>query len=259
MRSRLTFLLLFLLAATMLQAQSASILIPAAGHVQGANGTFFKSDIAIHNLRSTTQRVRLEWLPQSGLGAYRVTSTITILGDGVAQSDDFVEGALSSTGLGAIVVTPVLADGTPDSAGRLAVSSRIWTPQPGTTLGSVSQSLPSLPFSQIISDKLAITGLRSDTQHRVNIGIVNLDTGQQDFRILVHGRPDYVRTVTLEGRSMQQIPLDGVLSGGNLRVDVEVLPLLGGGKLSLWTAYGSVVDNGTGDSWSSLGLETTGQ
>jgi hypothetical protein len=40
-------------------------------------------------------------------------------------------------------------------------------------------------------------------------------------------------------------------------VDVEVLPLPGGGLLSLWTAYGSVVDNGTGDSWSSIGVETT--
>jgi hypothetical protein len=250
---------LFLLTSVALQAQSSnSILIAAAGHVQGANGTFFKSDIAIHNLRPVTQLVRVEWLPRSGTGAYRVTSDITILGDGVAQTDDFVEGLLSTEGLGSIVVAPVLADGTPDTAGRLAVTSRIWTPQPGTNFGNVSQSFPPLPFSRIVSTKLAITGLRSDTQHRVNIGIVNLDrTSTQTFRVSMPGLPAMTREVTVEPYSMTQFPLDGFFAGGNLRVNVEVLPLPGGGLLSLWTAYGSVVDNGTGDSWSSIGIETT--
>ena len=250
---------LLLLTTAALQGQSAnSILIPAAGHVQGGNGTFFKSDIAIHNLRPVTQLVRLEWLPRSGSGAYSITRTITLLGDGVAQTDDFVEGVLSTEGLGAIVVSPVLADGTPDPAGRLAVSSRIWTPQPGTNLGNVSQSFPPLPFSGIVSTKLAITGLRSDTRHRVNVGIVNLDrTSAQTFRVSAVGYAGTARDVTVEPYSMTQFPLEGVFSGGNLRVDVEVLPLPGGGRLSLWTAYGSVVDNGTGDSWSSIGIEST--
>jgi hypothetical protein len=250
---------LFLWSAAGLRGQSGNtILIPAAGHVQGGNGTFFKSDVAIHNLRSTTQRVQIDWLPRSGSGAERVSRVITILGDGVAQTDDFVGGVLSTEGLGSVVVAPVLADGSADTAGRLAVSSRIWTPQPGTNLGNVSQSFPPLPFSRIISTKLAITGLRSDTQHRVNIGIVNLDKGStQTFRVSIAGVPGSAREVTVEPYSMTQFPLDGLFAGGNLRVNVEVLPLPGGGQLSLWTAYGSVVDNGTGDSWSSIGVETT--
>jgi hypothetical protein len=250
---------LFLLSAAGVQGQSGNtILIPAAGHVQGGNGTFFKSDIAIHNLRSTAQLVRIDWLPRSGSGADHVSKVITILGDGVAQADDFVEGVLSTEGLGSVVVAPVLADGSADTAARLAVSNRIWTPQPGTSFGNVSQSFPPLPFSRIISTKLAIAGLRSDTQHRVNIGIVNLDkTSPQTFRVSIAGIPGSVREVTVEPYSMTQFPLEGFFAGGNLRVNVEVLPLPGGGQLSLWTAYGSVVDNGTGDSWSSIGVETT--
>jgi hypothetical protein len=37
---------------------------------------------------------------------------------------------------------------------------------------------------------------------------------------------------------------------------VEVLPAPGGGHLTLWTAYGSVVENASGDSWSSIGVDT---
>jgi hypothetical protein len=47
-----------------------------------------------------------------------------------------------------------------------------------------------------------------------------------------------------------------VFSPGNLRVVVDVLPAtFSGGQLSLWTAYASNVDNASGDSWSTIGVE----
>jgi hypothetical protein len=39
-------------------------------------------------------------------------------------------------------------------------------------------------------------------------------------------------------------------------VRVEIVPAPGEGRLSLWTAYASTVDNITGDSWSSIGVNT---
>jgi len=250
------WILAVLLFSSAASAQSPnSVLIPAAGHVQGANGTFFKSDIAIHNLRPVTQVVRVEWLPQTGTGRTVLTRDLTLLPNGVAQSDDFVEGIFSTDGLGSIVVHPIHSDGSADPAGELAISSRIWTAQPGGA-GNVSQSFPAITLGEIDSRKLAIVGLRSDAQHRVNIGIVNLDRqSPQTFRITMPELPGDPIEVIVAPYSMQQVPLLGVFAGGRLRVDVEIVPQPGG-ILTQWIAYGSVVDNYTGDSWSSIGRDT---
>src|SRR5690242_14422989 len=81
------------------------ILIPAAGNVNGQNGTFFRSDITIINLRTTDQMVFLAWLPQpNGTPA---SASITIPAQSGIRSSDFVHDYLNTTGLGAIIVTAV--------------------------------------------------------------------------------------------------------------------------------------------------------
>ena len=52
------------------------LLIPVAGSTPGANGTFFRSDIAMFNFASHDQMVKLRWLP--GSGGTSATSTIAI-------------------------------------------------------------------------------------------------------------------------------------------------------------------------------------
>src|ERR1044072_6015496 len=54
------------------------ILIPAAGAIQGANGTFFRSDIALVNYAAHDQLVQLRWLPQGATGTGIVAREITI-------------------------------------------------------------------------------------------------------------------------------------------------------------------------------------
>jgi hypothetical protein len=244
-------------ASAALATSSNAVLIPAAGHLDGAGGTSFRSDIAIHNLRDTTQRVRLEWLPRSGSGQTTFTRTITILARDSAQSDDFVFGALSTEGLGAILVQPVKADDSDDLDAKLVVSSRIWSPKPGGGDGTVSQSFPPVPLSEIFSNQVAIGGVRRDDRFRLNVGIVNLDR-LSPWRFRIHTE-DVVSSepveIVVEPFSMQQIALPGGPTGGKLRVHVEVVPDPVG-RLTLWLAYASVVDNVTGDSWSSIGINT---
>lgn len=238
-------------------ASNNAILIPAAGHLDGAGGTSFRSDIAIHNLRDTVQRVRLEWLPRSGSGQSTFARTITILARDSAQSDDFVSGVLSTEGLGAILVQPVKADDSDDVDAKLVVSSRIWSPKPGGGEGTVSQSFPPIALAQIDSNKLAIGGVRRDDRFRLNVGIVNMDR-LSAWRFRIHTEdvvPSEPIEVVVEPFSMQQISLPGGPSGGRLRVHVEIVPDALG-RLSLWTAYASNVDNLTGDSWSSIGVNT---
>lgn len=230
-----------------------TVLIPAAGHLVGAAGLAFYSDLAIHNLRDTEQRLRLTWLPQSGTNQESSTKLVTIAANGSLNSDDFADEVMGRGGLGAIVVTPLLENGHDDEHSNFTVASRIWSPTPN---GEVSQSFPPIRFGNIDSRKLALTGVRVDTQHRLNVGIVNLDkTGSHTFRITIPGLPDQMKEVTLDPYSTTQVTLSGVFAPGNLRVDVEVLPSPSGGHLSLWTAYASVVENASGDSWSSIGVD----
>lgn len=253
MKTLILSLTLFLAAGALYATGSNTILIPAAGHLTGAAGLSFQSDIAIHNLRAEPQLVELEWLPQSGSGRTFLSKRVAIAAEGYLQSDDFAAEILDTDGLGAITVTPILENGSPDPAAKLTAASRIWSP---SAHGEVSQSFPPLRYSQINSTALALTGLRTDVQHRLNVGIVNLDrTSVQRFRISVHGIPSTAQEVALEPYSTTQVAIAGIFAQGNLRLDVEVLPLLGGGRLSLWTAYGSVVENASGDSWSSIGVD----
>src|SRR5438477_9481615 len=111
MKSILT--LVFLLAATPAFAEvvqpvgaAPQILIPGAGSAAGANGTFFRSDITIVNLRNSDQNVLLQWLPQPGGTGTAVVITIRAF-SGI-RSADFVRDYLNQSGLGAIIVTCIL-------------------------------------------------------------------------------------------------------------------------------------------------------
>src|SRR5213595_1955816 len=119
-------------AYAQLHGPSPQILVPAAGAVAGENGTFFRSDMAIFNYRNDFQTVLLQWFPRgvSGAGGPSVQIRLNPLSGIISQ--DFVTDILHQTGLGAIQVSAMGGDFIAvDPAGRLVVTARIWTPQPG--------------------------------------------------------------------------------------------------------------------------------
>src|SRR4051794_25636561 len=132
---KLAFLLLAVATGALAQQQrgpSPQILIPAAGSVASANGTFFHSDIAIYNYRNDSQVILLQWLPR-GITGLNTTTAIQIRLNPLSGilSEDFVTDIMRQSGLGAILVTALTTEGgTLDINGRLAVTDRIWTPQP---------------------------------------------------------------------------------------------------------------------------------
>src|SRR5688572_17406382 len=178
---------LLLLAATSANAQSNQLVIPAAGNVVGANGTHFRSDIAITNLRGVAQQVSLQWLPQGTSGAALPRRTVTIAASDTLTSEDFTVEVMQQTGLRAILIRAVDPAGEVDGNGRLYATSRIWTPQPASN-GTTSQSLPALPLPSIVHERTLFTGHRMDERYRVNFGVANLDTTiTQNFVITVSG------------------------------------------------------------------------
>jgi hypothetical protein len=89
---------------------------------------------------------------------------------------------------------------------------------------------------------LSATGLRSDSDYRTNVGVVNLDLSPRTFSVdLIGERYSAKVSVDVEPLSMRQI---GVPSGdyGALSATFTV----SSGDF-LWTAYGSSVNNFTGE------------
>ncbi len=240
--------------AEVVQPISASpqLLIPAAGSTPGANGTFFRSDITLGNFATHDQIVRLQWLPQGFTSTFSTTITLRALSG--LRSADFVHDYLGQSGLGAILVTGVTTNGDLDPTAALYVSSRIWTPQPGSG-GTTSQNLPAIPTSAINTTDAAVFSLGAQNGNfRANIGLVNLDPrNEQTFVVILTFSPvPFSFIVTVPPMSMQQVAL-----GTSLFFGFEI-PIENGTPSSQrsnrWVAYGSTVDNITGDAWSELAV-----
>jgi hypothetical protein len=258
-----------LLAATSLTAAVVQplgagfqLLIPAAGSTPGVTGTFFRSDISIINLASHDQTVQLRWLPQPGLSAPQPV-LLTLKASTGIRSADFVRDYLNQTGLGAIVVTAALnPDGTGiDQTGVLFVSSRIWTAQPGTN-GTTSQDLPAIPVATINTPAagiFAMGGADDPVSYRTNIGVVNLDpVNAQTFGVEWApplGAPVETGTAfTLPPMTMTQVSTNGTCCINPISI-INITPAAT--RSNRWTAYGSTINNVTGDAWDELAVAGT--
>lgn len=247
-------------AVVMPLAGAPQLLIPVAGNTPGANGTYFRSDIAIFNLAPRDQTVQVQWLPQTG-GGSPSTKILTIPAQNGIRSSDFVASMLGQSGLGSIIVTGMNSGGFEDLNAVLYVTMRVWSPEPGT-LGTTSQSLPAIPTTFVGTQSavlLAVGGADNPSNYRVNVGIVNLDPANpQKFRIAMPtpiGPELPPVEMTIPPMSMQQV---GLGSGISSTQKVLIQNITGGASQSnMWMAYGSSVDNVTGDAWSELALPTT--
>jgi len=220
-----------------------AFLIPVAGNVQGAGNTFFHSDISIINTRLVSQRITIAFLRQNTNSGSDPVTVMTLPANSVTDIDDFVASKLGRTGIGALVVSGTNPDGSIDTSASLDGFSRIWTPQPGSS-GTVSQSLSSVPLDDVIADSWAL-GLKQDARFRTNVGAVNTSGNPRTFTITVKGSGGTTTaTMTAAPYSMSQQSLPAG-NWGNLSLTIGTALT----DLDWWTAYGTTVDNVTGDGW----------
>jgi hypothetical protein len=252
----------FILLLTLFAALSASadlivpqtvaprILIPIAGDAPGANGTHFRSDIQVLNLRDQDQRVAFRWYAQAGSDVPVATRIIEIRGRRFIQSMNFVNTVLSQTGVGSIDIIGIDEQGNFDPNALLHATSRIWTPRPDGQEGSMSQTFPAIIFGSSQIQRKTIFGLHRDSSVRMNVGVSNPSETQQRFRITVLTQfedPQILET-TLPAFTMFQTNMPG---------DAEVIQILvenitGTGASTTWQAWGSSIDNASGDAWSQM-------
>ena len=231
------------------QTSASRILIPIAGDAPGANGTYFRSDIALVNLRNAEQNVLLRWYPAGRSGEGVATRTLTIAPRSGVSSNDFVRAVMNQTGIGAIDIIGVTALGAFDPDAQLHASSRIWTPQPNVENGTMSQTFPALIFTSNPVPVKWIFGLHRGEQYRLNVGIVNPSNVAQRFRITIVTNTGARESVEVDvaALSIRQDPMIG--TADVLQIVVENLTPEGAGT---WQAWASSIDNVTGDAWSQM-------
>jgi hypothetical protein len=229
-----------------LDSANNNFIFAAAGAVQGAGGTFFRSDVTITNHRTAPQRIGIAFLAQ-GVD----NSNAPIYEDNLPASapviySDFIGASLGESGLGSVIIYGADSFGDVDPNAQLDGFSRIWTPQPGAG-GSVSQGFPSVAFQDSLGSSPAYAqGLRHDASFRTNAGIVNLDSVAHTWEVDVNGlggRTSF--TMTIPPLSMRQ----QVVPNGNWGDLILGFQTTATGIW--WSAYGAAVDNISGDSWSS--------
>lgn len=225
-----------------------SILFPVAGSLEGANGTFFRSEVTLANFKDQTQEVLVEFLEQ-GATVPSAAVRLELEAGRFYFWENFVGTLLGRSGkLGSLSIRAVNTGSTvTDTTAQLNGFSRIWTQQPNGP-GTSSMSLAAIDESDLGTINVApayIIGARQDVQYRTNVGIVNLASSDRVFTIepkATFGGNPAAFTVTVPARSMQQVPLPEGTFGG---VAIKITPATGGA----WSAYTASVDNQSGDGW----------
>ena len=236
------------------RAAAPRVIVPVAGNAAGANGTFFRSDISVINLRNATQRIQIFWFPLGTQGSLTPIATITLPPQQGTLSDqaDFVGEFLRTTGLGGIEFVGVTDQGVFDPNAQLHVTSRIWTPRPDGAAGTMSQTLPAIAAGQTDTPSLkSAFGLRRGSQYRLNVGVMNPSSTTQRFRftIVAAGLVTDTFELDLPPRSIRQELAPGT-SSGYVQVVIENL----GGGAGEWQGWASSVDNQSGDAWSQIAV-----
>ncbi len=221
-----------------------SFIIPVAGNLQGGNGTFFKSDVTIANRRSTPQVISVGFLRRGVNNGSAPVQNFTIPANFTDIERDFIGTVLNTSGLGTLLIvarTTTGAGAPVDMNAQIDGFSRIWTPQPGSA-GSVSQSFGSFDLQDALVNSWGY-GLRQDEAFRTNVGLVNLYDTPNTFTVQVVGiRGGTTFQQTVQPYSMEQPSLPAGIYG-------DLFIYISASSSNWWSAYGTSVDNVTGDGW----------
>lgn len=219
-------------------ATNGRVVIPAVGRAPGINGTFWRSDLNLYNPTGATLALSLRYLPAGADNRNASSRLLAVEAGRTTTLADVLNWFGLSAGSGALEVT--WSGGTGP-----VVSSRTYTTTGNG--GTYGQSID--PIASFGSDRW-VTGLRSDASYRSNVGFVNDSSDQIGV------------TLTLLGTSGQQIATGFIALPPKSQAQTSLASLfpavdvasLGSVTLQAHTdtpnalfAYGSLVDNGSGD------------
>ena len=243
-------------SAVIVNRSGRQLVVPSAGSVRGAFGTFYRSDITFVNYNEADQDVVVVWFPTGPSPDAFEIAAVTIPGGAPPFTfEDFVGEGLGLSGLGSLVFLPVFNDGFDEDA-AIDIYSRIWSPQPNAA-GIVSFPFPAVDLNHLRGEfEAIILGLKQDSVHRTNVGLVNVS--EEDdlvFTVYVLTEDGIVADtgqISVPAGSMLQRPVPaGAFGNFSLLIDVEDPDEQLSNDFA-WTAYASSNNNISNDGWVSI-------
>ncbi len=209
--------------------------VPVVAHVKGAQGSLFRSDLRVLNDRDEPVSVQLIFTPTGADGRSDfVTRTVRIPRNSTYAIDDVVLSLFGRETAGTLAIS---------SDAALLTSSRLYNETAAGTLGQYVPATSDQESAGLSEPPLHVTGLRNDAQFRSNIGVAEVrgDRGEVAVELFRADGTSTTRAVSIEAYSHQQFALDESAEGV-VRAVVRVTS----GDAGI-TAYGSVIDNESGD------------
>jgi hypothetical protein len=225
--------------------------IPVIGHVDGANGSRFRSDVYLLNLSPSTRTVTLE-VKDWNTNEFPRRLNFTLLPNEARVIEDALFKLFNMQGLARL---RYWSDGVAGDASGVRVTSRTYTIEAnGATYGCLIPPLNNFQ-SATAGESLEITGIVGGSGFRTNLGLVELspnpDNSTSNVRITIFddkGKQIDRFTVALARAGGMQINdifgARGVTPPPAARIVVQVLDTNGG----LIGAYATLTDNVTNDS-----------
>jgi len=216
----------------------SELTIPAVGRAPGINGTFWRSDVTLFNPGLTTMNVSLRYLAAGQDNRGAAPHNVTVPPSRTVVIADVAQALGVSSGSGALQVSWTTASGP-------IVTSRTYiTTDNGGTYG---QSID--PVTSFSNDSF-VPGLRSDSLFRSNVGFVNGGDTQLTVTATLLSDTGAILGTTqigLSPRSQVQYGVGALFPAANTpRAGTLTLLAHADGPANLF-AYGSIVDNASGD------------
>jgi hypothetical protein len=214
-------------------------------HAPGAEGTAWRSNLAVVNRSGGQAELTLSFYPYDAAGSV-IEREQTVAAGATVEWQDLLVSLFDIDDATAAKGTVHIEADRP-----LAITARTYNQ---TAVGTFGQYLPALTASQALTDGQTgvIPQLKHTTSFRTNVGLLNLGSSdcEVDIRLIgIDGQQvgDQVRVTVSPGRYWQGDNIFGNAwtgAGGRSIAYAEIEVVTVGGLV--W-AYGSVVDNATGD------------
>lgn len=221
-------------------ASAGPLVIPTAGHVPGAAGTNWRTDIEVFNPGPTTAEYAVDFLQAEADGSTYPTRRYRLDPGKLARYVDVVRSMFGLTKTGALRVRPI--------SGKVAVDSRTYNQLADRTYG---QRVPAFSGDEAIvaGQEAALTHLgesaRTDSGFRTNIGLVNLSSSEVTVDITFYrGNGEELGALALKVAPYSQRQVNRVLTTvTSSSVESGFARLRSTSSGAAFHAYASVIDN----------------
>ncbi len=235
-------------ASEIRRIEPTMVWVAGAVHRPGFSGTFWRTDLGLHNRGATRAGLVIEMFPQGPDAPASSSTSLSLDPDTSARVADVLDSLFGFTGSAALRVTSV--------GGDVLVAERTWTSCAG---GGCSQFAWGVPEADACGPggEVRLVELESTASHRTNVGLVNTSNVTMEATValfMADGTAAGERTVHLQPYGNLQIN-DLFHSLDVVRVSALAL----GSASAAWAvvttptaaarflAYASVVDNQSQD------------